>query len=230
MDVFRFFKFCPKLTKLNLSGSEIPSEVITELLANVPSLRVLDMSNCSLGDSGVLSLCSALSGNKTIKTLVLSGNFEKRTKMRTAALEKLEALISGESAIEELFLAGSGKYQLKVDMMPLLFSLMTNPQLRVLDICGNGGGNSLAVALAKVLAINSALERLYFDDNGITLSGLEMIKIGLSKNETIKLMPLPMIDIVADMKHEKSKTMLLPLAREIEKVVLFFFSIMREII
>lgn len=178
----------------------------------------MDLSLCSLGDRGVLSLGTALSGNKTIKSINLSGNFERRTKLRAQMLEKLEALISGDSAIEELYLTGSIKSQLKVDLIPFLFSLMTNSQLRVLDISGNAIGHSLAVALAKILATNSSLERLYFDDNGTTLAGLEMIKIGLMKNQTIKLMPLPMMDIVTDVKNEKFKPLLISLMREMEKV------------
>jgi len=60
--------------------------------------------------------------------------------------------------------------------------------------------------LAKVLQANRYIEVLSWDDNGISVSGYHMFLVGLSKNQTLKEMLLPLNDINAGGK-EKEKEM-----------------------
>jgi hypothetical protein len=66
-----------------------------------------------------------------------------------------------QRGITSLYLRGSTKYCLKQDIMPMVYSLMNNKCMEVLDITGNNCGDTLGIGLGKVLQINSTLRELY---------------------------------------------------------------------
>lgn len=99
---------------------------------------------------------------------------------------------------------GSPKNFIKAEIMPLVFSLLTNKTIKVLDIRGNGIGNPLGLGLGKVLQANTSLEELYIDENSITLPGFQNIKIGLERNKTLLFFPTPLQDINAALKDNKA--------------------------
>jgi Ran GTPase-activating protein (RanGAP) involved in mRNA processing and transport len=222
LDFLHFLKLSPNIKELNISASNIPPEIIKSTLDELPSLQHLDISDNSLGDAGLISLISALQDKKLIKHLILNNNFDKKSKLRPQAIASLIGLVNDEnSSIETLHLANSSKLSsLKEDIMPFIFCLMTNKKLKELDICGNQIGNSLALAIGKVLQTNRTLESLIWDDNNITFQGFQMLHSGLLKNSVLKNMPLPLNDITAILK-EKQIPFLLELLKNIQEILFF---------
>lgn len=190
--MFQFLKHAPKIKKLILTNTLIPSEILKGLIESIPSIEALDLTETGLGDSGILTLTEALHGNKTLKTLIINANFEKKSKQRAKVLSALELLVSEkETAIEELFMAGGPKAQLKDDLVPFIFSLMTNTKLKTLDVSRNQSGNRLGMAFGKALSTNSTLQKLFWDENGVGYLGYQYFRNGILKNDTLSHMPLP---------------------------------------
>jgi hypothetical protein len=108
---------------------------------------------------------------------------------------------------------------LKEDILPLVFSLMTNKTLKELDISGNQIGNQLALSLNKVLQTNRTLESLIWDGNDITGPGFHMFLAGLRRNNVLKNMPLPLNDINAASK-DKVNTHFVDILKQIQEVSL----------
>jgi len=84
--------------------------------------------------------------------------------------------------------------------------LFNNKTLEVLDISGNQSGDSLAVALAKMLQHNRTMHTLFWDCNEISVTGLKSILLGLQRNRSIRHMPLPLLDLAAILKKENVDT------------------------
>jgi len=211
MDFYRFMQLASaQLTHVNLSKGTFPVETLMfeSLFELLPKLEHFDVSENNLGDQGILALCDAIA-NKAIqlKHLNISHNFEKASKLRTKCVQRLSQLLAPETTvhIESLYIAGSPKAALRADLMPLIFSLMTNSSLKLLDITGNQIGNAAALGLSKVLQTNSTLESLYWDENGTSFFGFQIFKVGLSRNSTLKTMPLPILDITAIVGKEKQE-------------------------
>jgi len=66
-------------------------------------------------------------------------------------------------------------------------------------------GNKGATALGKAIQTNNTLTTLYWDDNLTTLQGFQTFKMGLDRNQTLKDMPLPVLDIGAALRAEPDK-------------------------
>ena len=62
LDLFQFLKHSPKLVELNISGTNIPAEIIKSTLDECPNLERLDVSDNNMGDAGLLALIDALKG------------------------------------------------------------------------------------------------------------------------------------------------------------------------
>jgi len=84
--------------------------------------------------------------------------------------------------------------------------IFSNKTLEVLDISGNQSGDSLAVALAKMLQHNRTIHTLFWDCNEISVTGLKSILLGLQRNHSIKHMPLPLLDLASILKKENVDT------------------------
>lgn len=185
-------KHAPKIKKLSLSNTTIPPEIIKGLIESLPAVEELDLSETALGDAGILSLCESLTGNKTLKVLLINGNFEKKSKQRLKAMSALELLVSEKDAsIEELYMAGGPKSQLRDDLIPFIFSLMTNNKLKVLDVSKHQAGSRLGLALGKALSTNTTLQKLFWDENGVLFMGYQYFRNGVLKNDVLSNMPLP---------------------------------------
>jgi len=63
----------------------------------------------------------------------------------------------------------------------MLFGLMNNTSLEVLDISGHQGGDAVATGIAKVLQHNNTLHTILLDSNTIGLAGLTAIRLGLQR-------------------------------------------------
>jgi len=219
LDFFRFLQLAPNMKNLNISTTFIPTEILAGLFEYCSKLETLDLSDNSLGDNGVIELIQALKTHTTLKHLTLDRNFDKITKQRAKAIQDLAIFLGSEQCkIESLCLVGSAKAALRADIMPMIFSLMTNKTLKLLDISSNQIGNVLGLALSKALQTNKTLESLYWDENGVSLAGYQMFRIGLSRNTTLKVMPIPTLDISFSMR-EKPSPQLADLAKEFQSVL-----------
>jgi hypothetical protein len=70
--------------------------------------------------------------------LNLSRNFEKRTKIRPSAIQALIAFFQAEECtIEHLIIEGGKAAGLGTDIVPFIFSLMTNHSITFLNIQGS---------------------------------------------------------------------------------------------
>jgi hypothetical protein len=107
--------------------------------------------------------------------------------------------------IEHLHICGGqgGKFAMKDDILPLVFAMMTNKSIKLLDISGHHIGNPLGLALCKVLSVNRVLENLHIDDNGVTHIGFKVLKLGVDRSPTLKKFPYPLVDIVVDILSQK---------------------------
>jgi hypothetical protein len=53
--------------------------------------------------------------------------------------------------------------------------------------------------------VNHSLEELYIDDNGVTATGFQMLKVGLTRNTTLKFLSFPTMDLGEIMSVLKDK-------------------------
>jgi Ran GTPase-activating protein (RanGAP) involved in mRNA processing and transport len=204
-DFVHFLNQLPNLQHVIVSNTNITADSLIEVLKNNKNLKILDISdNDHLGDEGLLAICNYLTSEKTtsnLRELTMNRLFTRRTKDRQSAINSISALID-KSKIEKLRITGGAKSQLKQDIIPFVLQLMNNKTLKLLDISSHGVGDTLAIALAKVIQHNKSLETLFWDENDITYNGLKLFKIGLERNKTIKKMPLPLLDLANIIKNE----------------------------
>ncbi|KAK5579683.1 hypothetical protein RB653_009368 [Dictyostelium firmibasis] len=207
IDILSFFKQMSQLQNVNLSRIQTTADDLKLLFSPATSLLKcanVDLSENDLGDSGIIKLCEIMYPNSNLRHLSIDGNFKTRTKLRARAIEALINLIDDNTSIESLSLAsGSGKYQLKSDLMPLLLSLLKNQSLVKLDVSGNGIGDSGALAISKILWKNQTLKSLKCDGNDFSYTALKMIKSSIKRNEkSLTILPLPLSDIATILKND----------------------------
>jgi hypothetical protein len=97
-----------------------------------------------------------------------------------------------------------------------LYALGTNDSLKSLDISGNLLQNKGASALGKALQTNETLHTLKWDYNGTTLPGFTSFNMGLKRNFSLKVMPMPVNDISAALKEAPNSKALGDIASKIE--------------
>lgn len=221
-DITDFLKRSPHLQTLTMVNVNTTPNQLNDILTTHSSLRVLDISDTDFGDEGVLALSDFLFTKPDVaprlSELHMNRVFPKRTKDRAQAINSLANLLESRP-ITQLRLRGGPKSQLKTDLVPLVFGLINNDKLTLLDVAGNQCGDGLPLAFAKILQHNHTLQTLYWDDNGTTMAGLRSFKIGLARNTSIRKMPLPVLDMAAILKTETDLTAVVTLSSEIQEIV-----------
>jgi len=221
-DVTDFLKRSPLLQTLIMVNVNVSPIQLNDILTTHASLKLLDISDTDFGDEGVLALSEFLALRPEVapKLAELSLNriFPKRTKDRIQAIGALTNLLESRP-ITALRMRGGPKSQLKADLVPLVFGLINNDKLVLLDVAGNQCGDGLPVAFAKVLQHNHTIQTLYWDDNGTTMAGLRSFKIGLARNNSIRKMPLPVLDMANILKTETDLQAVVSLSSEIQEIV-----------
>jgi len=96
--------------------------------------------------------------------------------------------------------------KLKADILDLIFGILNNKTLEILDITGNQSGDALAIAMAKLFQHNCTIHIVLWDSNDISINGLKSILLGLQRNHSIKHLPLPLLDLAAILKKENAET------------------------
>lgn len=221
-DVTDFLKRSPALQTLIMTNLNVSPNQLNDILTTHPALKVIDISDSDFGDEGVISLCDHLFSRADVAPnlaeLHMNRIFTKRTKDRAQAMNSLANLLEARP-ISGLKLRGGPKSQLKTDLVPLIFGLINNDKLVLLDVAGNQCGDGLPLAFAKILQHNHTLQTLYWDDNGTTMSGLRSFKIGLARNTSIRKMPLPVLDMANILKTETDLQAVVTLSMDIQEIV-----------
>jgi len=188
--------------KLGLPGARVLSSM-ADKLSNIVSL---DLRDNEFGDEGVSTLCDGLCYNTNLKHLSLAANFKgaAKGKGKGHAIESLIKLIGSECPLESLNISGGKGSELKTDLTPFIYALATNETLKSVDVSGHQMGNRGGFCLGKAIQTNATLETLKWDHNATTLQGFQSFAIGLSRNLTIKNVPLPINDISGALKGSEA--------------------------
>ncbi|XP_029587678.1 F-actin-uncapping protein LRRC16A isoform X1 [Salmo trutta] len=192
---------------LDLSSCELRSggaQILEGCIAEIPNISSLDISDNGL-DSDLTTLLVWLAKNRSIRHLSLGKNFNNiKSKNVSQVLDNLVHMIQEEeSPLTSLSLADS---KLKGDLSIVLNALGSNTSLTRVDISGNGMGDMGAKMLAKALQINTKLRTVMWDKNNVSLQGLQDVASALEKNQTIRFMPIPIIDAAQALKASPEKT------------------------
>ncbi|KAF2077179.1 hypothetical protein CYY_001500 [Polysphondylium violaceum] len=212
IDVLGFLKQMSHLITINLSKTQVGVDDLKLLFSPATGLLKcpnVDLGENDLGDQGIIKLCEIMYPNSNLRHLSIDGNFKTRSKFRMRAIDALINLVDDNCTVESLSIAaGSSKYQLKSDLMPLLLSLMKNQSLIKLDITGNGIGDQGALAISKVLWKNQTLKSLKCDGNDFSWTSLKMMKNGIKRNDkSVTFLPLPLSDISTILKTDNATLM-----------------------
>ncbi len=93
-------------------------------------------------------------------------------------------------------MAGDTKNQFKDDIVPFIFSLMTNETLTSVNLSSNAIGNAVCIAFSKVVQSNQNLTEIRFDDNNITsINSLRKFEAAFVRNKCVIKMALPWRDL-----------------------------------
>ncbi|XP_025116017.1 F-actin-uncapping protein LRRC16A-like isoform X5 [Pomacea canaliculata] len=193
--------------ELDLSSNELGSagaHVIGGCIANITSLARLDLSNNNF-DTDLRVILPEIAKNRHLKHLSIGRNFSMiKPKYMMHIMDGLVQLIQEDaSVLESLSLAES---KLKHDLTFVINALGSNTSLQEIDISGNNIGDFGARMLCKALQINTHLQAVVWDKNGVTAQGFEDIAEALEKNFTMKRMPFPVNDAAAAMRLQPERT------------------------
>ncbi|KAI5694940.1 hypothetical protein M8J75_007961 [Diaphorina citri] len=192
---------------LDLSYNNLSSHggahVLESCIHGVRCLACLDLTETGM-DLDLGSVLSAISKNKSLRTLVLNKNLVtlKAKHIGTVINALVDLIQDDDCSIQSLSIADC---KLKNEMNNVLSALGTNNSLQVVDITGNFIGDVGARLLAKSLQINSSLHTLHYDRNNITLAGYSELAYGLEHNRTLKVLSYPTHDILPCMKLNAEK-------------------------
>eukprot|EP01125_Pyxidicula_operculata_P015072 TRINITY_DN5095_c0_g1_i4.p1 TRINITY_DN5095_c0_g1~~TRINITY_DN5095_c0_g1_i4.p1 ORF type:complete len:987 (+),score=207.27 TRINITY_DN5095_c0_g1_i4:68-3028(+) len=196
--ITQLISYLPNLTTLNLADTGITAETVSDILHNNVNITDLDISENDLTDEGIITVSRAIRETSSkLAKVRMSSVFKTKTKLRAEAMKSVALALNTKSSIKEFYL---NKNKLKSDMNDFLTRLLNNQSLQLLDISANSGGDDVIGIIAKVLQHNHTIHSLFWDENDTTLIGLKKIKLGLQRNDAIRYMPLPLLDISTIMK------------------------------
>jgi hypothetical protein len=84
-------------------------------------------------------------------------------------------------------------YSIRI-LQPAIEALAFNQYLTVLDVSGNKCGDDLAIAIGTILPRNKTLRALFIDGNNTNVEGFVQLNQGLSLNNTLVFVPMPIHD------------------------------------
>eukprot|EP01105_Mastigella_eilhardi_P023362 TRINITY_DN5875_c0_g1_i1.p1 TRINITY_DN5875_c0_g1~~TRINITY_DN5875_c0_g1_i1.p1 ORF type:complete len:742 (-),score=201.04 TRINITY_DN5875_c0_g1_i1:107-2224(-) len=185
------------------------------------SVTALNVSDNDLGDDGLIALFDSLVNHSTLTTLAINRNFVKRSRNRAKMINRLTALVESDKCpLTQLEMEGNARGQLKGDIVPFLFSLMSNKSLTVLNISGHALGDARTEILSRVFTVNNSLRSLTWDDNHTTLDGFKNFALALERNTTLTTLIMPALDIAHEIARlGGSAPQLLEILAEIQQRV-----------
>ncbi|ETV75567.1 hypothetical protein, variant [Aphanomyces astaci] len=195
------------LSENNLSGGG--GTLLADLISRSPRLRrdVLKLNQCTLHDDSLDAIVVAVAQCDSLSALHLEDNdgspppksifFSSPAVLRHAPGDAFVKVLTKQVQLKELYLSNShpqSRYPLAL-LRAVVHSLgTTNSTLEVLDISGNGGGDDVAKCVAAVLPKTSCLRALFWDGNHTTLAGFRLVQEALRRNQSLRIMPVPVQD------------------------------------
>ncbi|KAJ3125896.1 cytokinesis protein 3 [Nowakowskiella sp. JEL0407] len=176
-NIARLLKVKEDLTELNLGGNSIGDEgvkSICESLKENTSLVELNLRNNNITAEGARFIGKALQQHKSLTVLSLKG--------ADGAVAISEALKTN-AALTELNLRSCQIGPL--GMKALSEAIAVNNMLKDLNLRTNAIGDGVK-CIAKVLPLNSSLEKLNLGDNQITFEETKILCEGLKTNKSLK--------------------------------------------
>eukprot|EP00041_Stephanoeca_diplocostata_P025203 m.655243 g.655243 ORF g.655243 m.655243 type:complete len:1237 (+) comp22696_c0_seq3:132-3842(+) len=194
--------FTLRLRKCDLGSSSVT--MLAGAVALVSSLSTLDLSDNEFSDRDLGMLLEALVDNQTVKALVLDKSLVK-AKTRTAFVKACaKVLSSATSALTSLSVEECG---LREDTATVLQACAHNTTLEALRVAGNHMGDAGCGALGALLACNTTLCHVSWDQNAVTNNGLLMVTAGLLQSPVSRRIDLPLLDVVQLMAKSPTETM-----------------------
>ncbi|KAH3732546.1 RasGTPase-activating protein [Pelomyxa schiedti] len=202
----------------------VAAKILRDIAPKLTSITTLDLCGTELGDDGIILVVEGIMLNTTLLSLNMNGCFGKGTRPRTDVIRALQKLIASDCPLESLKIGGGTKatQQMSKLMLPFLHSLATNESITEIDVSGHAMGNPGAVALAKVLQVNTRLTSVYWDDNTTSILGFTAMCSALKANQTLRCMPLPIGDISALLSSnlpEETKKRVRALSNELQQAL-----------
>ncbi|XP_068686880.1 protein NLRC3-like [Montipora foliosa] len=185
--------------------------VLAHALETNSTLKLLDLGNDNIGDSGAAALTKAMEINSTLTRLDLPGNgisdsgaaalakaMERNSTLAWLDLSRNKIGKSGAAALAKALEVNITLTQLYLSdsaigdsgFAALVKAMEINSTLTRLDLPGNGIGDSGATALAKEMEGNSTLTWLDLSRNKIGDSGAAALAVALEINSTLKFLHL----------------------------------------
>jgi Ran GTPase-activating protein (RanGAP) involved in mRNA processing and transport len=146
----------------------------------------LDLSRSSLGDVGVACFMEALPQPSPLRSLNLSFTFRgvQSAEYRPRALRSLANFVKSSPSLHTLLFNADSTTRIGAEIAIICDAVGYSLSLRHLEIAGHGAGDAVAESLGKALQRETVLEKLNWDRNGVTASGLRLFRDGLSRNRT----------------------------------------------
>jgi Ran GTPase-activating protein (RanGAP) involved in mRNA processing and transport len=183
-SISRFLSTTSHLQQLNLSenhyiGDEGARELALSLSHN-PTLEVLCLKSCGIGQSGAKRFADPLAQNTSLRVLNLCGNGE----IGDDGVEMIARGLRGNSGLRELDLSSCGVTDEGCDDLAGALST-AGTTLTHLTLHKNGIGDGGAVSLAHCLTKNSSLLVLVLSENPVGEKGVAALGKALEINTTL---------------------------------------------
>ncbi|KAJ6236777.1 leucine-rich repeat [Anaeramoeba flamelloides] len=163
---------------LNLCNNPIKMigiKAMTNILENNKQFEILQklyLDDCSLGDSGLILLCEAISKHSTLEVLSISRNFSKNT--TSTCREKISTLFS-HPTLKYLRIRGTLNKNLGLtdkNSVDFFEPLKTNEKIIGLDLSYNYMGGACFTNLMNNLSNKNSIRSLYFNQNNLTVDAI----------------------------------------------------------
>ncbi|ESN98943.1 hypothetical protein HELRODRAFT_188962 [Helobdella robusta] len=189
--------------ELKLAGNSLDQrfadvfEVSLPMLSNINSL---DISNNNFSVDDLKLIFKKLPQTSNLKKLFVGKNLLNN---KTRSLEPfvnalVDYLQDDQATIECLYMEDMS---LRSDAYTFINHLGSDVTLLELNIGGNSIGPTGGRLLSKTLQVNNCLQTLMLDKNDLNISALQDIAHGLTRNKTLRNLPLPLHDILAISKN-----------------------------
>lgn len=157
----------------------------------------LNLSDNSLGNEGIDSICKALQGT-AIRCLKLDRNFKPglfSTKGQDAA-DALASFVTSTPTLTELSIAGDDHtYYMGKFLLPVLNIIGQHPSLQQLDVQLNRIGDEGVMAIAGALGQSASIRGFNLDGSRMSLTALSVLHRAVSLNRVVTDMIIPVADL-----------------------------------
>ena len=159
------------------------SDLYQRLGRNDPSLTMVNLNYCGIGDVGATELAFSLRKNSQVVVLFLDGN-----EIGSKGAKELAYGIANHPTLEFLYLAHNNLGD--VGAAALGAALRTNRRLQVLKLSYCEIGTRGAKALSEGLKANNTLQRLDLEENQLANMGCRCFAEALLRNTGLRVLDL----------------------------------------